>query len=61
MFDSTTYLRCECCGEFVVESEAEGHENYCQPDPTPRDHNKSMSLMEINPHLAEARGGYWGY
>jgi hypothetical protein len=28
--------------------------------PAPRDHNDAMSLMEINPHLAEARGGHWG-
>lgn len=60
MFDSQTYLLCECCGEFVVEGEAGAHENYCQPDPTPRDHNDAMSLMEINPHLAEASGGHWG-
>lgn len=28
--------------------------------PAPRDHNDAMSLMETNPHLAEASGGYWG-
>ena len=28
--------------------------------PAPRDHNDAKSLMEINPHLAEASGGYWG-
>jgi Zn finger protein HypA/HybF involved in hydrogenase expression len=64
MFDSTTYLRCQACGEFVIEGEAEGHHFSCDPceqDPAPRDHNDSMSLMEINPHLAEASGGYWGH
>lgn len=29
-------------------------------DPAPRDHTDATSLMEINPHLAEASGGYWG-
>ena len=31
MFDSQTYLHCECCGEFVNESEAMAHENSCSP------------------------------
>jgi len=28
-FDSTAYLRCEICGDFVVEGEAQAHEQSC--------------------------------
>ena len=34
MFDSQTYLRCEECGEFIVEGEAEAHERSCVPRPS---------------------------
>ena len=33
-FDGVTYLRCEECGSFVVEGEAEAHERGCTAAPT---------------------------
>ncbi len=29
LFDGVTYLRCEDCGEFIVEGEAMAHERSC--------------------------------
>lgn len=31
-FDGVRYLRCEACGEFVMEGEAQAHEQGCQGD-----------------------------
>jgi hypothetical protein len=63
MFDSQTYLRCECCGGYVNESEAGAHENSCSPQigqlmhdyEAEREYNDAEDIQDKNPMR-----GVWG-
>ena len=64
MFDSQIYLRCECCGSYINESEAEAHENSCsqrieQPVlhdyEAEREYPFTEDINDMNPMC-----GFWG-
>ena len=57
-FDGVTYLRCENCGEFVVEGEAEAHQRGCDVRTGPATPEETQAEMTLNQLIATAAGAY---
>ena len=57
-FDGVTYLRCDNCGGFVVEGEAEAHRRGCKVPAAPEMPSEHPSEMTLNQLIAAAAGAY---
>ena len=52
-FDGVTYLRCEDCGEFVVEAEAQAHERNCSTQLVCRVCGERVAPKDLRDHLVQ--------